>query len=208
MAGAFFIDVTSLLKGSQQLKELEKNLGQAVDEKLTANVTTIATTAKTLAARFKDNGGLEASINPKVDIPLEKHVTVNANYAAFVEFGTGKYAAAHIGTLPADWQAFAASFRRQKGSGTAYDFFLQLIAWVKRHSQFKEGKITGTHSAKTGRRTGNKSRRDAEDAAAAYLIMRKIFRDGVKAQPFLYPAYDQQREQIKKDVETVLKSLA
>jgi hypothetical protein len=42
----------------------------------------------------------------------------------------------------------------------------------------------------------------------AYLIARSILKNGIKPQPFLFPAYEQQRGQILKDIETVLKSLS
>ena len=112
MADALTIDVTSLVKGSEELKKKLVFLTQQVDDVLTAGASDIATRAKVLAP--VDLGGLRSSIAYDVTKPLEKHITVNVGYAAYVEFGTGVYAASAVGKLPADWQEFAAKFKGKK----------------------------------------------------------------------------------------------
>jgi len=194
--------MTIELKGfeglQKKLKDMPGALTNIVSDVLTTNAEAIAKNAKSNAATFKDMGGLGSSISADVSKPLEKRISVNANYAAFVEFGTGKFAAQRVGTLPADWQAFAAQYRGLKGDGGMQEFYNKMIAWVKRKG------LTGL-TAKGRRRTGKKA--DAEAAAIAYLIMRFIIKNGIRSQPFLYPAFAQQQPIIKKDIETVLKSL-
>ncbi len=128
------------------------------------------------------------------------------NYASFIEFGTRKYAAAYVSSLPAQWQELAAS-KRGGMSGTFEEFVLRLTAWVHRKglgSGFA-GKIgvTGTYSVKTRERTGNKDTQAKQDKQVAYLIARKILRDGLKARPFLYPAFNIAKDQLLKELNEI-----
>jgi len=129
--------------------------------------------AKTLTP--KDEGYLARSINSE---PSKLSITISANtdYAAYIEFGTRKFAAAYVSILPPDWQAFASQF---KGSspGSFVDFIKRIMAWVKRKG------IPET---------------------AAYPIALKILRDGIKPSPFLFPAYEHQRPLLIKDLEALL----
>jgi HK97 gp10 family phage protein len=203
MADALFIDVTGFQRITDKLKGMDKVITETVDKVLNANAIQIAKTAANLAP--VDLGGLHSSIGYDNSEVLNKHITANVTYAAYVEFGTGVYAAQYVSTLPDNWRQFAAKFKGKTG-GTAYELWQALIKWVHSHSMHKEGAVTGIHSDKTGRRKGGKQRVQAEDEALAYMIMKKILKKGVKAQPFLFPAYELQKDQIIKDVETVLKS--
>jgi len=192
------IDLKGFAGLQDRIKDFPAKLTQKVDDVLTANATAIAEKAQHTASTFKDNGGLQNSISADNSKPLEKHIVANAFYAAFVEFGTGKFAAQRVGTLPADWQTFAKQFHGKKGGGDIQDFYHKLIAWVMRKG------IHGT--TKSGRAKKGKQA-EAEAAAIAYLIMRRILRDGIRSHPFLYPAFAQQRKQIKADAERILKEL-
>jgi hypothetical protein len=123
----------------------------------------------------KDEDYLARSINSD---PGKLSVTISANtdYAAYIEFGTRRFAAAYVSTLPAEWQQFAAQF---KGSqpGSFGDFIKRIMAWIKRKGI---------------------------DEAAAYPIAIKILREGIKAQPFLYPAIRNQTPLLIKDLEDIL----
>jgi HK97 gp10 family phage protein len=206
MPDALYIDTSGFARITDKLKGMEKEIREGVDQVLNANAIEIAKKAQDLAP--VDIGGLRSSIAPETSQLLDKHITVNASYAAYVEFGTGSYAAAYVGSLPDNWRQFAMQFKGKGSGGSAYDLWQALIKWVHSHSQYKEGAVTGTHSEKTGRRKGGKSRVQAEDEAIAYLIMRKILKKGIKKHPFLFPAYEQQRDKIEEDIKTVLKSLS
>src|SRR5689334_7311720 len=67
-----------------------------------------------------DEGQLKRSISHTVS-NLEVKVAVNVDYAAFVEFGTKKFAAEWVATLPPDWQQFAATFRGTSSGGNFAD---------------------------------------------------------------------------------------
>ena len=196
MADALTIDATSILKGAAQVKSLSVLLSQRLDDVLTAGASDIATEAKTRAP--KDIGGLASSINVDNSKPLEKHVTVNAFYAPFVEFGTGKYAAQTVSGLPADWQAFAGQFKGKKGGGNLDEFLANMMAWVKRK---------GIHGKTAGGRSKTGKKADADIYNIAYVMTISILRNGIHAHPFLFPAYDNNRKQIMDDVEKVLKDL-
>src|SRR3954469_13453504 len=115
MPDALYIDTSGFARITDKLKDMEKAIVESVDQVLNANAIEIATKAKQLAP--VDIGGLRSSIAPETSEPLNKHITVNANYAAYVEFGTGSYAAAYAGSLPDNWRQFAMQFKGKGGGG-------------------------------------------------------------------------------------------
>ena len=141
-----------------------------------------------------DEGHLKGSVfqEPK---RLGVEVGVRANYAAYVEFGTRKFATAYVSTLPSDWQAYASQFKG-KGGGSMDEFIQSIMAWVLRKG-IGGGRTTG----------GNLSRsRSSDDAMqqAAYNIALYILRNGIKAQPFLYPAFEENRIILIKNLKELL----
>lgn len=198
MANTIFIDVTELIKAAQKLKGMEKELAESVDQVLNANAVEIATKAKKLAP--VDMGGLRGSINPDVSKPLSKSVSVNVFYAPFIEFGTGKYAAAYVGSLPPDWAAMALKFKGKKGGGDYFDFLNNILDWVKRTG------LSTVVNSYTGKKVGGKAAKE-NLVVLAEAIAWSILRKGVKPHPFLFPAYEQQRPQIAKDIAAVVNAL-
>src|SRR5262245_54979831 len=183
---SIYIDTSGFAKISDKLKEMPKVIAETVDKTLNANALEIATEAKRLAP--VNIGGLQNSISADNSQLLRKTISVNAGYAAFVEFGTGRYAAQYVSGLPADWQQFALKFKGQKGSGTMQELFAKIIQWVK---------AKGLHGlTASGRsKTGKKAERDILEIA--YAITIRILRHGIKKHPFLFPAYEKQRPIIK-----------
>lgn len=123
----------------------------------------------------KDEGYLARAINSESG-KLSVTISVNTDYAAYIEFGTRRFAAVYVSTLPADWQAFARQFQGSQ-PGSFADFIRRIIAWVKRKGI---------------------------DEDAAYPIALKILREGIKPQPFLYPAFQKQKPLLIKDLEDLL----
>ena len=78
-----------------------------------------------------DEGKLKGSIFQDPG-RLSNTFGASANYASFQEFGTRKFAASYISTLPADWQAFARQYKGG-GGGSFEDFLMSLVGWCKRH---------------------------------------------------------------------------
>lgn len=97
------------------------------------------------------------------------------NYASYLEFGTRKFAAAHVGSLPPTWREYAAQTQGKAG-GSFEEFMTRLMGWIKRKGI---------------------------DEDAAYPIARKILREGIVPQPFLYPAYEIARKQLIRDLNNI-----
>lgn len=141
-----------------------------------------------------DEGGLKNSINATPG-NLSITIGVNKDYAAYVEFGTRKFAASYVSSLPTDWKTFAAQFKGKTG-GSFMSFFYVILKWVQR-------KGIAAHKTKSGGRSNSKASIQAE-YSAAYFIALKIIREGIKPHPFLYPAFNEHQPQLIKDLENLL----
>jgi len=130
-----------------------------------------------VSANSSDEGLLKNSIKPYYG-EGSASVRVAAKYGAYVEFGTRKYAAAYVGSLPADWQAYAATFKGKTGS-TFQQFVESLIGWANR-----TGKM---------------------DPKYAYVTALKILREGVKARPYIYPSVQKTLPVLRKNLRAIFK---
>lgn len=129
----------------------------------------------------KDEGHLAGGIIPVYATTknLKAEVTVAVNYGAFVEFGTKRYAAAYVATLPQEWRDFAGQFKGRSG-GTMSEFVQAIMAWVQRKG------IGGTRT-KSGNVSQSRGSHDSMQQAA-YGIALHILRHGIKPHPYLWPA--------------------
>jgi len=138
----------------------------------------------------EDEGLLKGSIRQD-QIRLGTQISVGVDYAAYLEFGTRKFAAQYVSSLPADWRQVAARAKGGRG-GTFEEMVLRITEWVRRKGLGTgfAGPIgvTGTYSVKSRRRTGSKDVQAQQNKQAAYAIALKILREGIPAQPYLYPA--------------------
>jgi len=98
----------------------------------------------------------------------------NAPEAIYQEFGTGPMV-----DVPEQFADVAAT-GQNSGTGTWADFIAALTDWIARHG------LLNTYSIDTKRVSHKASKDDNEQLA--WVIARKILRDGLKPQPFLYPA--------------------
>lgn len=170
-----------------------KKIEQALQDEINGWAKACVSEAKTRANRFKDEGHLEGAIAPKFG-KLEASVTVAANYAAYVEFGTKKYAQQQLAGLPADWKTYASQFRG-KGGGSMDDFIQAIMAWVRR-------KGIGGKTTKSGNVSTSKDSLAAMQSAA-YAIALNILQNGIKAQPYLFPAYERTIKELKDNLKTL-----
>lgn len=162
----------------KKMDNLAKDAKVEVQAELNAWADETATNAKMLvSANSSDEGMLLRSINPNYGNGFAS-VTASAKYAAYVEFGTRKYAAAYVSSLPANWQAYAATFKGKAG-GTFKQFVESLMAW--------------------GARTGKM------DPKYAYVTALKILREGVKARPFIYPSVNKTLPVLTKNLRAIFK---
>jgi hypothetical protein len=141
-----------------------------------------------------DQGRLRQSITVSDQGGLTNTTTASVPYAAFQEWGTKKYV-----SVPTELSAYAATFKGKSVGSGGVKLDEAILAWVKRK------KIAGTYSVKTQRRTGGKARREQEDKQVAFLIARKIARDGIRAHPFFFKNVFLVRDKLGKRVPDILR---
>lgn len=173
---------------------VEKTAKRAESETKVA-LTKFAKNTETEAKRLApaNEGRLRNSINGTVDGFTAK-ITVTADYAAYLEFGTRKFAARYVATLPQDWQSYAVTFRG-KGGGTFDQFIQDIMQWVRQ-------KGIGGLKTKSGRTSESKSSLDAMQQAA-YAIALNILQNGIRPQPFVYPAVTKNTPVLEADIKKV-----
>lgn len=170
------------VKGLDKLIKKFDKLASDVQKEVQAELndwadTTSQNAIQLVSANSSDEGLLKNSIKPFYGNGSAS-VRVAAKYGAYVEFGTRKYAAAYVGSLPSNWQAYAATFKGSTG-GTFEQFVESLMAW--------------------GTRTGKM------DPKYAYVTALKILREGVKARPFIYPSVNKTLPVLKKNLKAIFK---
>lgn len=186
-----------ILKGWKQYEAKVKKAPSLVAQRMNAEVSrsaqSIANKARTDAPL--DNGKLRDSIIADEERPGDWRVTVGANYAAYMEFGTkSRYDGGH------GYAEYAAQFKG-KGTGDYYDFLNAILDWVKRKG------ITARYSVKTQRKL-NSSKADKERLLqAAEAIAMSIIRHGVRAHPFLFPAVDAERPKFYQNANKALNEI-
>jgi HK97 gp10 family phage protein len=171
------IEVKGLDTLIKKFDKLAKDAKTEVQAELNDWADTTSENAKLLVrANSSDEGNLLRSINPNYGNGYAS-VTASAKYAAYIEFGTRKYAAGYVSSLPADWQTYAATFKGSTG-GTFEQFLLSIMGWVSRKGI---------------------------DKKAAYPIARKIMIDGIKPKPFLYPSVQKTLPVLRKNLRAIFK---
>lgn len=161
------LTIGNLDKVLAEIKAYPKDIENVINNEFKAFAVETSNDAKRLAP--VNEGALRESINFDTG-NLFLHVGAYIEYAAYLEFGTKSFAAAYVASLPEDWQAFAAEHKGGEG-GTFAELIQAIMKWVQ-----LKGIATG---------------KDIEQAS--YLIARKIVRDGIRAQPFLYPAFEKNK---------------
>ena len=156
-----------------------------------------------------DEGYLRQSISSTY-YDLNVIIVASANYAAYIEFGTRGFAEQYIGSLPSNWQDFAAQFKGNSGGGSFDDFVLIIKEWIQRKG-FSVGQQNQEYDEESGNtiyhkpKRGKAARSDYEKELdqAAYLIARKIIINGIPAQPFLFPAYEKNLLALKNELKAI-----
>jgi len=127
---------------------------------------------------------------------LQVAVKATAPESAYQEFGTGGKV-----IVPSEMSDIASEFQG-KGGGNMQAFIASLVLWI----QLKG--LTNTYSVKT-RRVSSKGTTD-QNVQLAWAIAKKILREGLQPQPFLYPAYVRGKERLvpmlQKAFEELMKS--
>lgn len=193
---AIFLQVNNLDKVFQNLNKFEENIKLGIALEINASALNIQSNAKKMAP--VNFGTLRNSIYLKeedfVQGKLNYSVGSNVSYAPYIEFGTGGKV-----SIPSNYQSFASQFKGGK-KGAFKDFILALMLWVKRKG------IVGTYSVKTQRRTGSKSLQASQEKSAAYAIALSILKKGLRPQPFLIPAFEQEKPKLTAKIKQIIQN--
>ena len=110
--------VSLSITGTEQvigtLLAIDKGSDGMIDKIVKSNAREASRAAKADIKTPKDKGTLIQSINTRKVAQMRYSVGSNVTYAAYHEFGTGRYAKAYVPTLPRDVQDMA---KRYKGKG-------------------------------------------------------------------------------------------
>lgn len=173
--------ITIKLKGFDKAAGNVKKLSEDTNLKAKIALVNFGTKVETQAKRNApaDQGKLRSSINSNFNkTNFTVKITVATDYAAYQEFGTRKFAAAYVGTLPQEWRTYAATFKG-KGGGTFQDFVKLIMEWAKRTGHIP--------------------------VEAAYVTALKILREGIKPRKFLYEAVKDNLPKLQSDFNNLIK---
>lgn len=126
-------------------------------------------------------GGIRQSIQDEAT-DLQVKISVNSYYAPFVEFGTKSFAESYVSSLPTEWKELASQAKGKGGLGGFKDLVYKLTIWITK----KGGPMYGL------------------PLSAAYPLAVKIVRNGVRQQPFLFPAFEKNKIDLIRNLKTQL----
>jgi len=114
---------------NKYIKNLENKIGNKIEEadvEFAAGMRDMERVAKQKAP--VDDGSLRLSIGVIKDRPLSYILRANARYAAYVEFGTGKYAKRYVNGLEEYWRILAKKYYKNgKGKTDKHPFFYPAV---------------------------------------------------------------------------------
>lgn len=172
---AIRMEIKGLDAAIKNVSQVASNVKKDVQGELTAFGFDVEQRAKQrVASNSSDEGALLNSVSTKPG-NLEVTVVAAIEYAAFIEFGTRKFAESYVSSLPSEWKQYASQFRGKGGDG---DFMTRLLGWMKRKGI---------------------------DEALAYPIARKIMTYGIKQKPFLYPSIQEALPELNKRLKEIFK---
>lgn len=200
MAG-FALNLSGLDNLTKRINSIESNLRIEVAAEMSATALRIETKAKRNAP--VNLGTLRQSIHSISDMGgLTHRVIASASYAPYVEFGTGGKV-----TVPAGYEDYALQFKG-KGSGTLEDFIQALTVWVKRKGLAGTYQATAydisSRKATKIKRIGSAKTKRSEDEKLARFLAYKILKNGLRPQPFLIPAYEEEKPLLFKKLKNLL----
>ena len=181
-------EVKNLAQVLRRLNQQTEDKKMEIDRVLSDGANRIEERSKLLAPA--DRGLLRGSIFAETDIPFNKQIKVNTFYGPYVEFGTkSKFEANGRANIAAKFKG---------ASGKKGDFIKAIMEWVKRKG------IANRTNAK-GKQLPLAKKDMSNYLSIAYAIANKIFKFGIKAQPFFYKAYDEIYPQIIQDLQKAIR---
>ena len=171
---AFDVNLTGMSDIQDAIKKMSELVAKDVSNEIQASVMKIASDAKSAAPI--NFGQLRGSISWDKQSDLTYSVVAAASYAPYVEFGTGP-----LTTIPNGYSTFASQFQ-QKSGGKFKDMVNALALWVERK---------GIGNGKNAK-------------GLAYAIALSILRKGMRPQPFLIPAFEQEQKLLIERIKNIL----
>lgn len=168
------VNINGIDSVKRALENLDVNMKKEVSNELNASAIKIDNSAKRLAP--VNFGTLRGSIRYERIDSLTYTIEAKAKYAPYVEFGTGGKV-----NIPKGYEEFAQLFKGAKG-GKLKEFVAALMLWIKRKG------------------IGN----GKNDKGLAYVIARNILQKGLRPQPFLIPAFEQEKPLLIKRIKELL----
>ena len=161
-------------------KEKKSSIKKQVKDELVLTAYDIQAEAKmNVQANSSYMGNLANSIEIDTTNDMEVSVFAKAEYAAFIEFGTRKFAEREVAKLPQSWQKEAARFKNKKSKDTFKDFVRKLTEWARVTKKI--------------------------DPENAYNAAKRIMIEGIQARPYLYPAFNNNYPKLIKRLKEILK---
>jgi hypothetical protein len=106
---ALNIEITGVKEAFNKVKSNFNKIADEIDMEMGDGIERIVTQAKTLVpANFSR---LRTSLYVTKLGKFNYEFGSNVNYAAYVEFGTGRYAATYVPSLEPEWQRFALTYK-------------------------------------------------------------------------------------------------
>lgn len=178
------------------LQALEKKLGALPEDLLEEIDGEIEKTCQTVVGKQKsaapiNDGALRAMNDYKQESLGSWVIFNNAAHSVYTEFGTGTKV-----KIPSELGAVASeAYQRAKlAPKSGVKFFDAILDWVKNKG------IAARFSVKTRKKLKSTASDIKRERQAAFLIMRHIRKYGVKAQPFFFPAWFQERPKANKRI--------
>jgi HK97 gp10 family phage protein len=168
------LEVKGLNVLTKKFDKLSKDLQNDINSALQAWADDVATDAKMLVP--VDEGVLKNSISSQYGNGYAS-VTVASEYGAYIEFGTRKFAANYVNSLPSDWSSYASTFKGTTGR-TFAEMVKSIMGWCKRKGI---------------------------DENAAYPIAKSILINGIRPRPYLYPSVNKNTPQLMEDLKDIIK---
>lgn len=193
MADSVTVSVEGIPKLLKDIDKYDGRIRALVANELKASAQIIVRNAKRAAP--KDQGALasDRGVNYKKAGELLFEIVAPIEYAGFVEFGTRRKR-----KIPAEVQKIGFQFVGGKKSGTAEQALRFITAWVKR----KGIKFQSAGTFKSGKKKGQQKNLTLEQTA--YIIFHFIMLNGIKPQPFFFPAVFAETPLLEKRIQMIL----
>jgi len=171
---SFDVNLTGMSEIQDAIKKMSKVVSKEVSNEIEASVKKIASDAKRAAPI--NFGKLRGAIKWDKESELTYSVGAYTSYAAYVEFGTGP-----LTNIPNGYSTFASQFK-QKSGGKFKDMVNALTLWVERK---------GIGNGKNAK-------------GLAYIIALSILKKGMRPQPYLIPAFEQEKKLLIQRLNNIL----